>query len=100
MSYTNQEISWQAHGAQDDFGDMPYGPVQNIKARKQPKQEIIKTSEGKELLSRSYFYVDPAIEPQALEIEKMDKLDGELIVEKYVMCDLRNRPKMVRFVTV
>ena len=100
MSYTNQNVSWQAHGVQDDYGDMPYGAAQNIKARKQPKQEIVKTSEGKEFLSKSYYYVDPAIEPQALEVDKMDKLDGELIVERYVMCDLYNRPKMIRFITV
>ena len=100
MSYTNQEVSWQAHSSQDAYGDMAYEPSQPIKARKQPKQEIVKTSEGKELLSRSHFYVDPKVEPHALEIGKMDKLDGELIIASYTMCDLHNRPKMIRFITV
>lgn len=100
MSYTNQKVDWQAHSSQDDYGDMQYVAVQSIKARKQPKQEIVKTAEGKELLSRSYFYVDPHVEPSALEIDKMDKLDGELIVARYVMCDLQNRPKLIRLITV
>lgn len=100
MSYTNQEVNWEVHGAQNDFGDMSYAVSQTVKARKQPKQEIVKTAEGKEILSRSYFYVDPFTEPKALEISKMDKLDGELVVERYVMCDLANRPKMVRLITV
>lgn len=100
MSYTNQIVNWQAHGTQDAYGDMQYSEAQSIKARKQPKQEIVKTSEGKELLSRSYFYVDPRVEPNALKIGKMDKLDGELITAKYEMCDRYNRVKMVRFITV
>ena len=100
MSYTRKEVSWQAHGKQDAYGDMPYLEKGKVKVRKQPKQSIIKTSEGKELLSKSYFYVDPRIEPRALEILEMDKLDGERIVERYVMCDLGNKPKLVRFITV
>ena len=99
MSYTNQKVSWEAHSSQDEWGDMAYGAAQEIKARKQPKQEIIKTAEGKEILSKSYFYVDPKQEPNALEISKMDRLDGEIIVEKYIMCDLHNRPKLIRFIT-
>ena len=99
MSYTNQEVSWQAHSSQDTYGDMQYASPRTIKARKQPKQEIVKTPEGKEMLSKSYFYVDPKVEPAALEISSMDTLDGELIVARYVMCDVANRPKMVRFIT-
>ena len=100
MSYTNEEVSWQAHSAQDDYGDMQYVAAQAVKVRKQPKQEIVKTAEGKELLSRSYFYVDPRVEPNAFEIDKMVKLDGELVVARYVMCDIRNKPKLIRFITV
>lgn len=100
MSYTNTSVIWEAHGAQDDFGDMSYGPAQSIMARKQPRQEIVKTAEGKEILSKSYFYLDPRIEPKTLEVSKMDRLDGELVMERYEMCDLSNKPKMIRLITV
>lgn len=100
MSYTNQEVSWEAHGLQDDYGDLSYRAARTIKARKQPKQELIKTSEGKEVLSRTFYYVDPRQEENALNIQNADRLDGELIVARYVMCDFLNRPKMVRLVTV
>ena len=100
MSYTNQVVSWEAHKAQDMYGDMEYEEARAIAARKQAKQEIVKTAEGTELLSKSYFYVDPRVEPNAFEISKMDKLDGELIVDKYVMFTLLGRPKMLRFITV
>ena len=100
MSYTNQEVSWEAQTAQDDYGDLQYRAAQTVKARKQPKQELIKTSEGKEILSKTYYYIDPRKEPEALNIKNADKLDGEKIVDKYVMCDFFNRPKMIRFITV
>lgn len=100
MSYTNQVALWEAHDKQDSYGDMTYFPPKEVAVRKQSKQEIVKTSEGKELLSKSYFYVDPRVEPNAFEISKMDKLDGELIVDKYVMYTLFGKPKMLRFITV
>lgn len=100
MSYTNQEVGWEAHGAQDAYGDMAYKAPKTIKARKQPKQEIVKMADGKELLSQSYYYVDPKVEREALNIGSMDKLDGELIISRYAMCDKANKVKMVRFITV
>ena len=95
--YTNQEVNWAAHDPQDEFGDTAYSKFKRIKARKEPHEELVKTAEGKELLSKHYFYVAP---PDGLEIENGDKLDGELIVSKYIMCKLNNKPKMVRFITV
>ena len=100
MSYTNQIVNWQAHGTQDAYGDMQYSEAQSIKARKQPKQDIVKTSDGKELLSKSYFYVKPSAEANAFRIDVMDKLDGELIVSKYEMRTLRGKVKLIRFITV
>lgn len=99
MFCTNLKVKWQAHGAQDAFGDMLYDEPQEILARKQPKQSIVKTSEGKEILSKSYFYVDPRQVPEALSIENMDMLDGELVIESYAMCDRQNRVKLMRFIT-
>ena len=100
MSYTKKKVSWEEHGIQDAYGDMTYSEVQKVAARKQPHREIVKTPEGKELLSKSYFYVDPFIEPQASKISEMDKLDCELILAKYSMCGLFNKPRMFRFLTV
>lgn len=82
-----------------------YGDIERIKevpilARKQPKQEVINTPDGKTLLTKSTFYVDPYVSPSALLISKMDKLDGETIEQIYIMCDLYNKPKMIRFITV
>ena len=100
MSYTNQEVSWEPHDQQDSYGDIEHPECRTVKVRKQCKQEIVKTAEGRELLSRSYFYVDPHVEPAASDIGEMDRLDGELIVSKYAMCDIRNKVKMIRFITV
>lgn len=100
MSYTNTKVEWEARSTQNTFGDMSYSESVFIKARKQPVQQIVKTAEGKEELSKHYFYVDPSIEKKALEIKNMDKLDGELIVDTYKMCDLNNKVRMVRFITV
>lgn len=84
----------------NEYGDVTRPTSVTIKARKQPHEEVIKTSDGKEILTKSYFYVDPKIEPHALDIKYMDKLDGETVMQKYIMCDLSNKPKMVRYITV
>ena len=84
----------------NEYGDVTRPTSVTIKARKQPHESILRTADGKELLTKSYFYVDPHIEPNALSIEKLDKLDGETVMEKYIMCDLSNKPKMVRYITV
>lgn len=84
----------------DEYNDIYRPTIMNIIVRKQPHEEVIKTSDGKEILTKSYFYVDPKIEPHALDIKYMDKLDGETVMQKYIMCDLCNKPKMVRYITV
>lgn len=100
MSYTNTKVTWESAGAEDTYDDVSYSPVIKISARKQPRQELIRTPDGRELLSRSIFYVDPKIEAVAASIKRLDKLDGEKIEAIYVMCDLLNRPKMYKFITV
>lgn len=105
MSYTFQKVSWQkniknGNSIVDEYGDIVRESAVTIIARKQPHQHVIKTGDGRELLARSIYYVDPKVEPNAMSIAKMDTLDGELIEEIYVMCDLHNIPKMVRFITV
>ena len=95
--YTQASVIWEARNPQNQFGDTEFSDPVSIKARKEPHEEIIKTADGKELLSKHIFYVAP---PQGLQIEDHDKLDGELIVSKYVMCRLNNKPKMVRFITI
>ena len=123
MSYTHRKVIWERCIVGPDgsivnaYGDIirtsqltcselticsnvTYMSVITVLVRKQPKQEVIKTSDGREILSRSIYYVDPSIEPKALQIAKMDLLDGETVESVYVMCDLYNRPRMVRLVTV
>ena len=100
MSYTNEQITWESATKENNYGDVNYAKAVSIFARKQPKQDLVKTSEGREVLSRSIFYVDPKVEPRAATIKRLDKLDGEQVESIYVMCDRMNRPKMYRFITV
>lgn len=100
MSYTHQKVSWEMVDKQDMYADLSYKDPVTITARKQPKEEVFNDYLGKQRLSRSYFYVDPLIEPNALSIEPEDKLDGEVIKKKYIMYDLMGKPKMLRFITI
>ncbi len=111
MSYTHRKVTWERcivgldGSIVNAYGDITRSngtptSVTTVLVRKQPKQEVIKTSDGREILARSIYYVDPSIEPKALQIAKMDLLDGEMVESVYVMCDLYNRPRMVRLVTV
>lgn len=84
----------------DEYNDIYRPTIMDVIVRKQPHEEVIKTTDGKEILTKSYFYVNPKIEPHALDIKYMDKLDGETVMQKYIMCDLSNKPKMVRYITV
>lgn len=97
---SNPIVNEYGDSIMNEYNDIQRPEVTNILARKQPHEDVLKTADGKEILTKSYFYVDPKIEPRALEIKYMDKLDGELVMQKYVMCDLHNKPKMVRFITV
>lgn len=105
MSYTYKKVLWQAckvndSSIVDEYGDVVRDDGVEITARKQPHEEVYKDSEGRELLTKSYFYVDPKIEPYASSIGKMDKLDGETVISIYQMCDLHNKVKMLRFITI
>lgn len=103
MSYTQKVVEWEHCSDKpivDIYGDVKRNVPVKILARKQPTNTIVKTSDGREFVAKSVYYVDPRIEPNALSIERMDKLDGELIEDRYVMCGLNNSPKMVRFITV
>lgn len=105
MSYTQKKVSWEQCNVSDEsimdiYGDISRKASIIILARKQPHEEVITTNDGKTLLTKSIFYVDPAVEPNALSIEKMDKLDGETVIQKYIMCTINNKPKMVRYITV
>lgn len=84
----------------NEYNDVFRPTIMDVIVRKQPHEEVIKTTDGKEILTKSYFYIDPRIEPHALDIKYMDKLDGETVMQKYIMCDLSNKPKMVRYITV
>lgn len=99
MSYTNTKVTWEQQTEVNQYGDITRKEVV-IKARKQPKQELIKTADGRELLSKTVYYVDPLIESKALSIAEQDKLDGEIVMLRYVMCGLQNKPRMVKLVTV
>ena len=84
----------------DPYNDVDYKEAVSVIARKQPKSEIVKDTNGHEMLSKSVYYIDPSIERNALSINKMDKLDGELIIDIYVMCNLYNKPRMIRCITI
>lgn len=94
------QVAWKSAGEINAYNDVQFAGAVNIFVRKQPKQELIKTSDGRELLCRSIFYVDPKIEPNASKIKRLDLIDGEKVEDTYVMCDIMNRPKMYRFITV
>ena len=103
MSYTNKMVEWQKctnNPIQDMYGNIAHNSSVMIKARKQPKQDLLKNDLGQEVLSKSYFYVDPNEEPNALSIKHHDLLDGEIVEHIYVMCTLSNKPRMVRFITI
>lgn len=100
MSYTNKKVSWQSTKKADQYGDTQYSKAVTVTVRKQPKQELVRTSDGRELLCRSIFYVDPHVEHNAAQIKRLDLLDGEKVEDTYIMCDRMNRPKMYRFITV
>ena len=97
MQYTNQLVIWETRKPQDAYGDIEYEAPKVIRARKQGRQQIVRNKEGKELLSRNYYYVAPA---DGNQISEMDKLDGELIIDKYVMSGLGNSPVLIRLITV
>ena len=84
----------------DIYGDISRPYSIEVLVRKQPHEGVINTSDGRTLLTKSIFYADPRVEPNAMKIAKMDKLDSETIVQIYIMCDRYNKPKMVRFITV
>lgn len=105
MSYTHKKVSWQAcnkvtSSIVDEYGDIVRTTAVNIIARKQPHEEVITNSEGKTFLTKNIFYVDPNVEPNAFKIQEFDTLDNEMIIKKYEMCDLFNKVKMIRFITV
>lgn len=100
MSYTNAQVTWQKRIKQDPFGDYTYADPVLVRARKQHKQTVIKTSDGRELLSEGTYYVEVGVEPNALQIAANDKLDGYSIEQRYVMSDLANEPVMIRLVVV
>lgn len=105
MSYTYKKVLWKtcrvsSGSIVDEFGDLNQPKQVTIIARKQPYEDVIKTSDGRELLTRSVFYVDPKVEKNAFKIGKLDLLDGERVERIYEMCDLHNNVKMIRFITV
>lgn len=107
MSYTSAQVTWEKcqdrnynSSSVNRFGDTVWGTPTTIKARKQPHEEVVKTADGRELLTKNIFYVDPLIEANASKIERLDKLDGELVEAVYPMCDLMNHVRMLKFITV
>lgn len=100
LAQMSEDVNEYGDSIMDEYNDIFRPTTIDVTVRKQPHEEVIKTTDGKEILTKSYFYVDPKIEPHALDIKYMDKLDGETVMQKYIMCDLGNKPKMVRYITV
>lgn len=128
MSYTHANVQWERYNRLDDnqivdkYGDIDYSEYvvdsSSIKvtdsngtfarmygttyiiARKQPHSEVITDENGKTFLTKNIYYVDPSVEPNAFNILKYDKLDGELIVNVYEMRTLFNKVRLIKFTTV
>lgn len=102
MSYTNQEVSWshiKSEPDKDTYGDLVRGRSTTLKARKQVKRELVRYLDGREVVSRTYYYIDPIQFPEALKIERLDTLDGEIVEDVYIMVSLAGKPKMIRVMT-
>ena len=106
MSYTHANVQWERYNRLDDnqivdkYGDTEVLEIASIIARKQPHSEVITDENGKTFLTKNIYYVDPGVEPNAFNILKYDKLDGELIVNVYEMRTLFNKVRMIKFTTV
>lgn len=103
MSYTHQEIKWSKLKREPDssiYGDQVYGTNVTLKARKQIVNELVRTSSGREVYYKNIYYIDPKQYPKALKIERLDKLDGDLVEDIYVMNTLAGKPKMIRVRTI
>lgn len=100
MSYTNTQVSWQKRTSLNQYGDYATESSIIVRARKQSHEEVIEDENGKSYLTKNIYYLDPIVEPNATKINRLDYLDGELVLKKYEMCDLMNRVKMVRYITV
>jgi hypothetical protein len=103
MSYTHQEIVWSKLKREPDssiYGDQVYGINVSLKARKQPANELVRTSSGREVYYKNTYYIDPKQYPEALKIERLDKLDGDLVEDIYIMNTLAGKPKMIRVRTI
>lgn len=85
---------------EDSYNDIEYNKKYLIKARKQPHEEVLQTKNGNTVLTKSIFYVDPVVEPNAMKIGHMDKLDNETVEQIYIMMTRNGKPKMIRFITV
>ena len=103
MFYTNQKVLWTKILSQpnvDKFGDQTYNESSiEILARKQPKSELIRRSDGSDVISKTVYYIDHHQYPDALNIQRLDKLDGEIVEDIYIMVTLQGNPKMIRVYT-
>ncbi len=103
MSYTFKEVTWKSSTKipnTDVYGDLVYSRGILVVARKQPKNRIVVTSGGKEVLCKSVYYIDPKKSPDVEKIKRFDLLDDELIEDVYIMCNLVNKPTLYRFITI
>ena len=105
MSYTHQKVSWKAcseirGGICNLYGDTENIEEVQITARKQPHEEVLTLEDGKTVLTRNIYYVEPSREPNAFSILKYDLLDGEKIINIYKMMDLMGNCKLIRFITI
>lgn len=106
MSYTHANVQWERYNRLDDnqivdkYGDIEVLETTSIIARKQPHSEVITDENGKTFLTKNIYYVDPSVEPNAFNVLKYDKLDGELIVNVYEMRTLFNKVRLIKFTTV
>ena len=106
MSYTHANVQWERYNRLDNnqivdkYGDIEVHGTTSIIARKQPHSEVVTDENGKTFLTKNIYYVDPKVEPEAFNILKYDRLDGELIINVYEMRTLFDKVQMIKFTTV
>lgn len=89
----NQDVLWEVKAPINLFGDFTYTEAETIKCRKEPHVEEIRDEQGNIHMSKHIFYTRSKVDVD-------DKLDGELVVQKYDMMTLGGNFHLRRLITI
>lgn len=89
----NQDVLWEVKTPTNVFGDFSYMPAEVIKCRKEPHVEEIRDADGNIHISKHIFYTKS-------KVDLDDKLDGEIVKQKYDMMTLGGNFHLRRLITV